>query len=137
MGRLVVFFDSNILIYFIENNEEFGTEATRALSKAIDGEGVAFSVLALTETLSRRQPASAANKLKQLESAVHFIDVDKEVAKLAGSLRQKHPALKTPDALHLATALAQPDSSFVTNDLALYKRTKPLLKNTYLLRKYM
>jgi len=127
-------FDSNILIYFVENDEEFGLLATQALAKAIDTNGAAFSVLALTELLSHKQTPAQLKKLAHLERVVQFIDVSREVARRAGGLRATHPTLRTPDAIHLATALVCKASRFITNDVALGKTAKSITKITRLLQ---
>ncbi len=130
----MTFFDSNILIYFIENDEQFGLAAAQALSKAIDTNGAAFSVLTLTELLSHRQTPAQLNKLAKLEQSVRFLSVSSEVAKKAGDLRATLPGLRTPDAIHLATALVYKAARLITNDIALVKTSQSITKITHILQ---
>lgn len=129
MGResQVTFFDSNILIYFLENNAEFGEAATVLLSDAMSNDMVGLSVLALTEMMSRDQTIKQIQKFKRIESAIQFVDIDKKIANLAGQLRKDHHSLKTPDAIHLATAISIKADLFITNYFSLAKVAKTLL----------
>ncbi|MEO7364478.1 MAG: PIN domain-containing protein [Candidatus Saccharimonadales bacterium] len=113
-------FDSNILIYFVENNVDFGEYATELLIKAIDDEGAVFSVLALTELLSHRLTTAQHHKLETFRKLVIFLPVTEVIATKAGQLRLAHASLRTPDALHLATALVH-KASFQTHDKRLAK----------------
>ena len=119
-------FDSNILIYFIENNIDFGGYAADVLSAAIDGNGAFFSVLALTELLSHQLTVAQQRKLETLRKHVVFLPVTDVVASKAGDLRRKHTGLRTPDALHLATAIVH-KAAFETNDRHLAKIANTIL----------
>ncbi len=62
---------------------------------------------------------------KQAESVV----LSKEVFRQAAHLRAGFPSLKTPDAIHLATALHYGCDEFWTNDNRLDKVAPGLVKN--------
>jgi len=117
----VTFFDSNILIYFVENDIEFGQKAAQALARAFEDGGASFSVLALTELLSHQQTPAQLKKLDELEKLVTFIGLTSGMAKKAGELRNKNNGLTTPDSIHLATALVAKADLFITNDNRLAK----------------
>ena len=113
-------FDSNILIYFVEHDADFGEYATDVLSAAIDDNGAFFSVLALTELLSHQLTVAQRRKLEALRKLVVFLPVTDVIASKAGKLRHQHAGLRTPDALQLATALVH-KATFITNDQLLAK----------------
>lgn len=70
------------------------------------------SYLVATELLSKKGVSlEAVYKLP-----FNWLAADKSVAELAGQLRQIYPILKTPDAIHLATAVVAKADQFVTND---------------------
>ena len=117
----MTFFDSNILIYFIENDQEFGLQAAQALTAAIESGRATFSVLAITELTSHKQTEGQRKKLVQLEQLVEFYDFTKDIAKKAGELRSNHTGLRTPDAIHLATAIEFGANKLLTNDKNLAK----------------
>lgn len=50
------------------------------------------------------------------ELPIKWVIPDKAIAQKAGLLRQLYSGLKTPDAIHLATAIAAKADRFVTND---------------------
>lgn len=113
--------DSNILIYFIENDVEFGEASAKLMAKILQTGTIAFSCLALTELHAHPQSAKQLHKLQQLKPLIIFYEIDEALATLAGTLRSKHKTLKTPDALHLATALHIGATQFITNDHQLQK----------------
>lgn len=59
------------------------------------------------------------------------LQIDRAVYDLAIDLRATHKGLKTPDALHLATALHHGCGEFWTNDLDLAKRPVGLAFRTF------
>jgi predicted nucleic acid-binding protein len=116
----VIGFDSNVFIYILENNPDFFTAASRALKQTIDShKTICVSVLAITEILSGTNNKVALDILRAPGIVVH--DLTKHIAAAGGALRFASPSLKTPDAIHIATALTCGASSFVTNDKKLLK----------------
>lgn len=132
MALGMVVFDSNVLIYFIENDIVFGQPAAIALAKAAEHDSAGFSVLALTELTAQKQTAAQLKKLSDMSPFVSFIDFNKSMALSAGKLRATFAGLKTPDAIHLSTALANGAKQFVTNDEQLTKISVPKLTITLL-----
>ncbi len=58
------------------------------------------------------------------ELPIEWIAPDKTIAQKAGLLRQLHNGLKTPDAIHVATAILAKADRFVTNDQVILKLKK-------------
>lgn len=114
--------DTSPFIYFIENHPEYGS-AVREVFAAIDSGSLKgfTSVITLTELLSKPlhlgQTALVAEYRVLLETGRHFklIPIDSAIAYHAAELRQKY-ALRTPDALQIASALAADCDAFLTND---------------------
>ena len=122
--------DSNVFIYALERNIEWSKPAI-AILRQLEGEtitGVA-SVLCLSEVLAypfmkSQQMGEDAQLFMEGLGGIDYIPMDAEIAIRAGRLRAAHgPKLKTPDAIHLATALWEHADLFVTNDRELLKLT--------------
>jgi len=52
---------------------------------------------------------------------VKHIEISPSILKSGAQLRASNPSLRTPDAVHVATAVAQGCKLFLTNDIALRK----------------
>lgn len=116
----MIAFDSNVLIYFLENDAAHGLKA-EGVFREIENRGGVCSALAITETMYGT--IDAYHKITPLLSPkVNVVQVSKSLAALAGQLKIKH-GLKNIDAIHLATALLSEADEFVTNDQALLKKT--------------
>lgn len=70
------------------------------------------SILVITEVLSKK--GSSLDSINKLP--IRWITTDKNIANIAGLLRQRYSTLKTPDAVHIATAASVKAERFVTND---------------------
>jgi predicted nucleic acid-binding protein len=116
----MIAFDSNVLIYFLEKNPSFFEAAKRLFLPVLAGDAFACtSVLTITEIVAG---SSATTNLEILAHPnITVLGADNEIAHGAGALRLRHPRLKTPDAVHLATAMHAGAKVFYTND-------KPLIK---------
>jgi len=122
-GKRRVHLDSVIVIYFIERHARYGP-LVRPLFEGVDrGEMVAItSYLTLLEVLV--QPL----RVGRLDLAQEYRDVlvesrhlrlhavDREIAEQGAEIRASFRAIKTPDAIQLATALRLGADVFVTND---------------------
>ncbi|MHB0976455.1 MAG: type II toxin-antitoxin system VapC family toxin [Candidatus Aquicultorales bacterium] len=117
--------DTSLLIYHLEDVAPY-SNLTEELLSVIGKRQVecVLSSLCLTELLAgplRSEDESAAVAAEEFVRKipnVRIIPIDDEIAKLAARLRVSL-RLKTPDALHLATAQSAGCSLFVTNDRAL------------------
>lgn len=117
--------DTNIFIYVLENNPEFGQRAASALRSA-QNDGAASAIVYL-ELLSSAafhtnniQRNIALNFLN--EQRLIYIEPLKDTLILAAELRAANSAkLELGDAIHLASALAAGADTFITNDQNLLK----------------
>jgi len=117
-----VYFDANIFIYLLEGNDTLKT-AIQELSTLISGGNihVTSSDLIYTEIL----PFHARKKdYKAIEHIIAFIDhfeitpITKESFIHAGILRGE-TGMKTPDALHVMSAIQNGSDIFLTNDMGI------------------
>ena len=114
--------DSMVFVYHFEGNEQFGPAAGRLLRSAEEGQcRLVCSVLSLLEVLvapKRRGQEDLCRVYREMfESFPHLsmLPVDTGIAEIASDLRATHN-LKTPDAIHLATALQAGAAAFVSQD---------------------
>lgn len=122
-GRAPVFgVDTMVLIYHLEAHETFGPAATELLQAAEDGRcRLVVSVLGRMETLvapKRHGRDDLCRRYRELFDGfpnLDVVDVDADVVEIASDLRAIHD-LRTPDAIHLATALHRGAEVFVTED---------------------
>jgi predicted nucleic acid-binding protein len=117
-----VYFDTNIFIYLIEGNEKLVAQIDELKNTILEGECSIFaSDLVFTEILPplvRSGNTKATNKLLaflQDERAFHLVPLTRDVCIQAGVLRGQ-TGLKTPDAIHVASAMAENCDTFLTND---------------------
>lgn len=68
-------------------------------------------------------------KFEDWFETITVLSFDKKVFQNAAQLRADFPSLKTPDALHISTALFHDCDEFWTNDNRLDKIAPPLVKN--------
>lgn len=114
--------DTMVLIYHFEGRSEHSSEATELLHLAEAGRcRLVASVLSRLETLvlpkrhGHRQLEHHYTKFFELFPNLEVLPVDEAVAEVAADLRAAHD-LRTPEALHLATALHRGAGAFVTED---------------------
>jgi uncharacterized protein len=119
-----VLLDSMALIYFFERHPVHGIPARELLERIAAGRlGAVLSTLALAEVLVteyRRSAEDAQGLRRAIVSLpnVEVVPVTAAVADAAARLRALH-ALRTPDAIHVATAGAAGAEWVVSNDRAL------------------
>lgn len=114
--------DTMILIYHFGEHERFGPAATQLLQAAEEGRcRLLVSVLGRLETLvapKRHGRDDLCRRYRELFEGfpnLEVIDVDAQVVEIGSDLRAAH-GLRTPDAIHLATALHRRADAFVTED---------------------
>lgn len=120
-----VFLDSAPLIYFMEENHTY-ISLLRNLFTANNNGAFIFktSVVTLMEVLvhpMRHNEQTLAEQYQEIlcnSSSIDIINIDIEIAVKTAWLRAKY-ALKTPDAIQLATALISSSDFFLTNDVRL------------------
>ena len=118
-GRL--YLDSNVFIYSVEKIEPYATLLRPLWLAASRGDcQLMASPLALLETLVgplRAEDRDLARIYRSLlgSAEVHMFDLSREIFEQAAELRATF-GLKTPDALHAATAIEHGADSLLTND---------------------
>lgn len=117
--------DTAPIVYYLEANAEFGPIIRPVLDAVIRGEIQAVvSSLIVTELLVHPLRANNTELLARYEELLEGTpsltvrDLTTPIAKTAAVLRAAYN-LKTPDAIHLATALEADVEVFMTNDAAL------------------
>jgi predicted nucleic acid-binding protein len=130
MGRLTsgvpdgsrILLDSVSIVYYIERNPTYFAAASEWMERVnAGGVSAAASALLLAEVLvpayRAGNPAAARQARAALERIPNFelLEVTAAVGDVAARLRAEHN-LRTPDALHVATALQAGVDWLVTND---------------------
>jgi predicted nucleic acid-binding protein len=122
-GRPVIALDTGPWIYWIEQDRRFLPSLSPVMEEIAQRRVAAVtSVLALLEgqtgalrkgdeVLARRYAEVFANV-----EGVFLVEVTISIAARAARLRAGHRGIRTPDAIHLATALEAGASAFVTTD---------------------
>lgn len=117
--------DSNLFIYVLEKHPDFYRQAldlfTAVESGVVSGRASELVYLEiLSKTSMTAQEVEIANGFLY-DSGTNFIAVSRHVLVEAASLRRS-VGLKTPDAIHIASASINGCDWFVTNDTALIKK---------------
>jgi len=120
-GRVYV--DSQIVIYLVEEHPDYLRRVKPLWERAESGEiALITSALAVMECLVIPYRLSDAERAKDYEygffhSEIETVEVDLNILRRAAQLRATSPGLRTPDAIHVATAFEAQCSYIVTNDL--------------------
>lgn len=127
----LVYLDSAPAIYGIENHPTYAPLLV-ALWASVRKSGATvvtseFTILeGLVGALRRIDPALADRYRAMREDAgIRVVSVDTKVIERAAELRAQRPALRTPDAIHVATADLAGCDAFVTNYKSLRSATLP------------
>ncbi len=119
-----VYLDANVIIYLTEGNPAFKatieglfTEIEQAGARIITSELTYTEVLVVPFRTGDAQLARAYEHL--METLIEPLPIRRNDLFLAAKLRASTPKLRTPDALHLATAIHAEADIFVTGDAAL------------------
>lgn len=126
MGRLIAI-DTSILIYLLEEHPQYATHARRLFERIEKGSLKAiFSIVGMIELLTgvkKKGRQDLAQDYKLLLSHLPNFDIysiDEKIVDVASTMRATY-GIRTPDAIHVATAIAKGATLFVTNDRALKK----------------
>lgn len=112
-----VYLDACIIIYLMENAASFSEKTRRFLARNGDA-ALCVSPLVRMEVLIKPLRESSTILVADYEeflAAQNWLSINDITFNLALQLRAQH-GLKTPDALHLATALQHDCNEFWTND---------------------
>jgi predicted nucleic acid-binding protein len=122
--------DTNVLIYTIEQLPPYSAALVPLWEAAERGDVRLYvSALALPEVLVKplqigdTQLEQTYRNLLLGSEALRCVDIDIAVLECAASLRASSGTLKLPDAIHIATALLQQCTHFLTNDRRLRQVT--------------
>jgi predicted nucleic acid-binding protein len=107
--------------------------ASEALVKGLNvGDELCYSPLVSMECLVmplRTKDIALKNLYESFFNAQKILEMPEDVYKQAAQLRADYQSLKTPDAIHLSTALHHKCDEFWTNDNRLDKVAPTLVKN--------
>lgn len=120
-----LYLDASAIIYSLEGTPPVRESAVRRIEQAEQSEGGAVITSQLSRLECRVKPLrdGAADLLARFDAffappGVVLADVSARVLERATELRAQH-GFKTPDAIHLATALVQAADIFLTGDAGL------------------
>ncbi len=131
LNSLRVYLDSCVVIYLVEEHPIFAPAVETLLAKHPD---IIFQISGLTEMECLVMPFRNRSQLllekyrKWFERAAIFPS-ERDMFRQAAQLRADHKSLKTPDAIHLATALHYGCDEFWTNDDRLTKIAPAIARN--------
>jgi predicted nucleic acid-binding protein len=112
-----VYLDACVVIYLLEQAAPY-SEKTRDFLAANSDALLCVSPLVRLEVIVkplREANTQLVSDYEEFLSAQNWLSINDEIVDRAAYLRARH-ALKTPDALHLATALHHGCAEFWTND---------------------
>ena len=125
----MVYLDSCVLIYALDEDPQFGAPARAALAELRQQHlQPVISALVRLECLVQPMAKADSERLHRTHSFLQLFPVlaiQDSTFELATELRARH-RLRTPDALHLATALRHGCTSLITNDRRLSHATDDL-----------
>lgn len=123
--------DTNILIYHLEDNPAYADFTTHLFERIETGRLHAIvSALALHEILSGVHKAGHGDEAVRYKNLLlsfpnlTIVPFDAETATISGEIRARY-GLRTPDAIHVATAIHGGAEAFVTNDEG-FRRVKEI-----------
>ena len=131
MGLKKIYLDSCIAIYVVEAHPQYATKVTAELN-ALSSAQICYSPLVRLECLVKPLQAknqSLQNLYAQFWAPQQNLSLVDDIFLRAAQLRADFPSVKTPDAIHLATALHYGCDEFWTNDDRLAKIAPTLAKN--------
>lgn len=121
---MLIYLDSNMVIYLIEQPALFGPKASARLT-ALLAAGDKIIVSDLTPLECRSKPLAAADLLILRDYDYFFAHIAHQIGCLTTSVCDRATDIrgrygfKTADALHLAAAVEAGCSTFLTNDVRL------------------
>lgn len=114
-----VYFDTNVFIYLLEGNRDFARPILDIQALTNQGKIQIFSsALVYTELLpphAKQKNQQGIETLIAFLSSFNLVAVTKKILIHAGILRGE-TGMRTPDAIHVATAVASGCDVFLTND---------------------
>ncbi len=126
-----IFIDSCIAIYLVEEHDSYAAKL-EGLLESIPSSEIFISDLTVMECLIkplRDKNTPLEEKFKRWFEDVIVLPVTRNIFTEAARLRADHRNLKTPDAIHLATASYYNCDEFWTNDGRLDKLGLDIVRN--------
>lgn len=114
----MIYLDSCIVIYWVENHSVFAPRVEQRVLQAANAE-FAISPLVMSEVLVmpfRENNTALIERYEAFFENCHVLPIPEIAFVKTAQLRATHTGLKTPDALHLATAQHHDCVAFWTND---------------------
>lgn len=126
--------DTNIFICAFNEKDPRKEEARQIFEQIKENHlGTYISVLVLEEFFIRvykqgqdKETASILDFIS-LNGLTNVLDVNKKIALLAAKLRAQYSSLRTPDAIHLASAIEAGVKVFITTDKRLPRKISKLI----------
>ena len=118
MSQPLIYLDSCIVIYVVERHPLYAS-TIEARMQSLTAGSLCFSPLVQMECLIKPYRDQDMNLLRLYEKflgAQQMLDLPAAIFESAAKLRAAHSRLKTPDAIHLATAQHHGCQEFWTND---------------------
>jgi predicted nucleic acid-binding protein len=127
----LLYFDSCVVIYLVEGHPVFGPtiEGRLATMPAVEPSFSALSEMECLVMPLRNRNITLADTFRKWFRNDNYLPPTRAIFLQAAQLRTDHHGLKTPDALHLATALHYGCTEFWTNDDRLNKIAPGLSTN--------
>ncbi len=124
MGQVIAL-DTSLFVYQLEGDSPFTEEASVILLSIEKGgyKGI-FASIGVLELLVKPKKLGREDIVEQYKSALanfphlQVINLNEAIIDRAADLRARY-GLRTPDAIHLATAIVSKADVFVTNDKSL------------------
>ncbi len=114
--------DSVIFIYLLEEHPQYLSRVERVLSSVEKGmKHAVMSVIGMIEILTGPKKAGREDLVPQYKRLISqfpnlsIIGIDERIVDVSSDLRAKY-GIRTPDAIHLATAITRDADVFFTND---------------------
>jgi predicted nucleic acid-binding protein len=114
--------DTMVFVYHFEGQKEFGPAAGRLLQAAEEGRcRLVCSILTLLEILvvpKRNGQEDLCRRYREIFQSFPNLTVlalETEIAEIASDLRARY-SLRTPDAIHIATAIRAGAAAFISGD---------------------
>lgn len=120
----VVAVDANIVIYTVEKHPQYSPTLRPLWESVAAGKlSIVISELVLLETLVGPYRSGLSQLAADYESflvfpGIRLVPISPAILRAAAEMRAKVPKLRSPDAIHAATAIQQTASCFLSNDLA-------------------
>lgn len=131
LAQSSIYLDSCLAIYLVEETPPFAARLEQALAASV---GATLYISSLTEMECligpfRSNLTQLVTKFENWFQTIQTLPINGTIFRDAARLRADFNSLRTPDALHLATAIHHECDSFWTNDNRLNPVAPSLIKN--------